>query len=149
MAFTTMTATAQEAETDVTPENNIAEYCNEVQSEFHDLASVLPMKVDETTTVTVMEAEINDYGNCQASLEYDVNEPAFIAGIVSASDGNFTEEQAIEFLSTQEGHDFISLAMRQYSVSTFEQMGLLEVGMSFDISFNFKGGLLAPLHIEL
>lgn len=138
---------AQEAQAE-SLDTQIAQVCAEISGAFDGLRSVLPMQVDDTTTIIAMDAEMGGDEYCQTSYIYDVNEDAFVAGIVKASEGNLTETQAMNFLLTPEGRNFVASSMKKFSMSTFEQMGLMRDGIRFDMTYNFQGGELEPILIS-
>lgn len=101
--------------------------CMSLSNEYQKMAKEMPMEIDEITLFYSASAKYNkDADECDADLQYTVDEKPFIAAIADQSGGDMTVAQAESFFATDDGVNIMKSLMKEqneYSYKDFDMNG--------------------------
>lgn len=126
---------------------SIEAQCEEMAAGLRELSKSLPIQIDETTSMVAISADMDD-GNCHISNVYQVNEDKLVSQFTEVSEGNLNSNQALAYLGSEPGREFVSSAIRSQSKAIYKHIGLTDEGMTVRMTYHFDKGSVDPIVIN-
>jgi hypothetical protein len=122
--------------------------CMAMNHEYEKMSAEMPMKIDSMTHLYSASATYDkEADECNANLEYTVDEGKLLRDIVKQSGGEMSLSQATSFFSSDEGLSFIKSMMKEQNESGYKEFDMN--GFNMGLTYNMIGKDLPDFDLAL
>lgn len=122
-------------------------FCQELEDSFKGFEMMLPLQVDQMTTITKMAVDKHN-NSCVVNFSYLFKESEMIKAFVEGGGNKLTNDQAIEWIKSDQGRDFLKQSLTQQSKALFTQMDLIKDGVTYQMTYSSDGDNFKPMIVS-